>query len=327
MKSICSHRGFTLVELLVVITIIGILIALLLPAVQAAREAARRMQCCNNLKQMGLGIHNFASTYNMLPPSRMPCFSGTWIHALAPFMEEQNFVDLWNSQKDAAGRVKGFYRQPDLAVQYQMSVLYCPSRRSAPQLSKDGGLRSPAPQRFGALGDYAIVIGDRMKGGRDNSDYWDQSHLGYIVQGPWTSAIGDCTPVPWTGDTTLKDSVKYNFTFSDVPDGMSNTIFMGEKHVPPDKFGQWSARDTSTYDNDELEVTGRIAGPGYSLVLDPMESSTTSPFRFGSDHASICHFVLGDGSVRGLSTSIDTTILGYLSCRNDGNVIPGDVFN
>src|SRR5262245_3571038 len=96
--TVANHRqppGFTLVELLVVIAIIGILIALLLPAVQAAREAARRGQCTNNLKQMGVAIHNFHSARGALPRSRMMCHFGTWASELWPFVEETALVEQW----------------------------------------------------------------------------------------------------------------------------------------------------------------------------------------------------------------------------------------
>src|SRR5688572_13809052 len=83
-----SRGGFTLVELLVVIAIIGILVALLLPAIQAAREAARRTQCLNHLKQIGLAMHMFHDTVKKIPPSRMPCHHGTWASAIWPYLEE-----------------------------------------------------------------------------------------------------------------------------------------------------------------------------------------------------------------------------------------------
>jgi prepilin-type N-terminal cleavage/methylation domain-containing protein len=89
------QRAFTLVELLVVIAIIGVLVALLLPAVQAAREAARRTQCLNNLKQIGLAIQNYHGVRNEIPPSRLPCHHGTWAALLWPYLEQSNIAQRW----------------------------------------------------------------------------------------------------------------------------------------------------------------------------------------------------------------------------------------
>src|SRR5947199_3806707 len=91
-----SVRGFTLIELLVVIAIIAVLIALLLPAVQAAREAARRAQCVNNLKQIGLAIHNYSDTLGSLPPGRKACCYGTWNLFILPYLEQGDLINAFN---------------------------------------------------------------------------------------------------------------------------------------------------------------------------------------------------------------------------------------
>jgi prepilin-type N-terminal cleavage/methylation domain-containing protein len=327
-----GRRGFTLVELLVVITIIGILIALLLPAVQAAREAARRMQCSNNLKQMGVAIHGFAQVNNALPPSRLPTFDGTWVNTLLPYVEEQAFDDLWKSCRGPNGIPYGFYKQPDATLAHWLSLMFCPTRRW-PQggsqggnnvLSIDGDSRDGSDRHHpGALGDYAAVVGDMLYDSQQRL-LWDYD--GTISgcgrgRGPMMCAHGNYIP---SGDLVVTSqtvgSVRFNLTFADVSDGASNTIFVGEKHVRSDEFGKWNtSRDTSIYNNDNLEAFGRVAGPGYGLAMTPQDPYN---YNFGSSHSGVCQFVFGDGSVRAIGTSISTVVLGCLACRDDGKLIP-----
>src|SRR6188474_2229539 len=154
-----NRPGFTLVELLVVIAIIGVLVALLLPAVQAAREAARRSQCQNHLKQLGLGIHNFEDVYKSLPHSRYDA-RYTWAVELLPFIEQRALFEQWDLTKN-------YYSQKDVARLTTVPIYFCPSRRSHKQgqqgsISVAGGdptLDVPDnttnPMMPGALSDYA----------------------------------------------------------------------------------------------------------------------------------------------------------------------------
>ena len=149
-------RGFTLVELLVVIAIIGILIALLLPAVQAARESARRTQCTNHLKQIGLAIHNFESTKRAVPP---PALTGighaTWLVLIMPYMEAGSLYD----QANAAKMYWGANRDSPGIVETQVAEYYCPSRRSS-GLSVSGDSSSGCSEHVpGALADRRYPIG------------------------------------------------------------------------------------------------------------------------------------------------------------------------
>ena len=311
-----ATAGFTLVELLVVITIIGILIALLLPAVQSAREAARRMQCSNNLKQIGLAIHNFHAAYSALPPSRVPCHHATWASVLWPYIEQGMVTELW-------GPELSYHLQPDETIQVQVPIYLCPTRRRPPQLSKDGDGRAEVSHRPGALADYAAVAGD--------GQYWDWSNPpmkanGPIIHaGPFDPSDGDPNRLNCTGsgaDFRLSVNPLYPLDFASIRDGTSNTIFVGEKHVPEDKFGTSAGMDASTYNPDNMERFARFAGPGYGLARSPKENVH---INFGSYHAGVCQFVFGDGSVRPLNNSLDTDVLRKLAVRNDGQVIPGDV--
>ncbi|MFO0952721.1 MAG: DUF1559 domain-containing protein [Isosphaeraceae bacterium] len=125
-------RGFTLIELLVVIAIIAVLIALLLPAVQSAREAARRAQCVNNLKQLGLGIHNYESTHGVFPPARKGCCWGSWNIFLMPYIEQGQVYNSWNSTGNNSGQagyfdIRYFSSQNWTVANTVVNTLLCPS--------------------------------------------------------------------------------------------------------------------------------------------------------------------------------------------------------
>ena len=148
--------GFTLVELLVVIAIIGILVALLLPAIQAAREAARRTQCVNNLKQIGIAIQNHHDTYKRIPNSRRTFDYITWAAELWPFIEEGNIAVAWD-------RTRRYYDQKEHVRTAQIPIYLCPTRRGPPavSISGDNDQGSESGQNVpGALSDYACNTGD-----------------------------------------------------------------------------------------------------------------------------------------------------------------------
>ena len=303
--------GFTLVELLVVITIIGILIALLLPAVQSAREAARNAQCMNNLKQVGLALQMHSQQKGELPWGRVENRE-TWALMILPYLEQENLHSLWDFDKE-------YYHQSDEFLTSVVPTYFCPTRRragSAPAQSISGDHNEDKTDDDhvpGPLADYACSSGSthERNGKIAHADYSLPRHVednpnfpsdhvrttGLFIYGVTNRKLG--TPL----------------TFTDCRDGLSNTVLVGEKHIPEGKFGIVSY-DGSTYNGDHGSAR-RPAGISAPLAKGPRDTG----YRFGSYHPGVCNFVLGDGSVRSIAVSIDATTLNRLADRSDGQPI------
>jgi prepilin-type N-terminal cleavage/methylation domain-containing protein len=159
-RRIRGSPGFTLIELLVVIAIIGLLVGLLLPAVQAAREAANRTSCANNLKQIGLALRQYEVDHGCLAPSFAKVQGASWMVLILPYMEQDNLFHQWDMTKT-------YYEQSDTARLTQLQNYFCPTRRSPADVkagSVSGDVSSTtvdpnAPNIPGALSDYAASIG------------------------------------------------------------------------------------------------------------------------------------------------------------------------
>jgi prepilin-type N-terminal cleavage/methylation domain-containing protein len=318
---VANKRGFTLVELLVVIAIIGVLVALLLPAVQAAREAARRSQCQNNMKQIGLAFQMHHDAKQYIPNSRLQRDYNTWAGTIWPYLEQANISRQWDPQFD-------YYGQKEEVRTYQVSTYLCPSRRAPPQNSINGDQDDPgSPHTPGACSDYAISLGDITSEGNDRVPSELANSIAYIdyckgvgvysgIKGETEGETGSVPPG--------KEPIVSKFTFKNVEDGLSNVPFVGEKHVPDQYHGHGSANDASIYNADNRKGVGRYGGPGVPLVGDDVGNTPTTVDdfneNFGSAHSAGVYFVYGDGSVRTLPYSIDEKVLAYTLNRSDGNV-------
>jgi prepilin-type N-terminal cleavage/methylation domain-containing protein len=304
-----KRRAFTLIELLVVIAIISVLIGMLLPAVQRAREAASRISCANNLKQIGLAMHLYHNDHERLPPSRMQCRGclvwfapgtpppteepqdgPTWAVLILPYLEQGNLYRQWDIQGNIG---LDYNQQNDTARRTPVKIYFCPSRRSpgSAGLSSDQPKwEPPIPNRPGALGDYAVVVD------RTGFDY--TSEEAPTLRG----AFQHLTGLPFVGFT----------------DGLSNTLLVGEKHIPIGKDGlvPW---DSSIYNGYTSHYRGsaRAAGRAFPLASSPQDTD----WKFGSRHT-VVQFCFADGSVRSLPAGIDPSTLELLGMRDDGEVIP-----
>ncbi|MGL6193236.1 MAG: DUF1559 domain-containing protein [Thermoguttaceae bacterium] len=260
--------GFTLVELLVVIAIIGILIALLLPAVQAAREAARRMQCTNNLKQMGLAVHNFHDARNALPPAGLVGNANfSFFTFLLPYTEQMALSEVLSTaiQNDTyTGTWWNWWNQANDTVLTQsqkngfgsISFMKCPSRRSGVSITSD--IRDTWQTNPGPRGDYAIVVaacptdwnGEMWlrvaDPGKDDNGTYKSAHRGPFRAASYSAYTTDGNPI--SRSYTATDSLSW------FADGTSNQIIIGEKSVyrgtDPTATGIPSAFDYNFKDGD-----------------------------------------------------------------------------
>ena len=322
------RRGFTLVELLVVITIIGILIALLLPAVQAAREAARRAQCTNNLKQLALGCLNHESAQGYYPSGgwnwdwagdpdrgfdrRQP---GGWTYNVLPFIEQRPLHDMGAGLSASAKPA-----ELSKAAQTPVSSFYCPTRRRA--IAYPNIQASWQPKN---LGSTAIPVAAR-------TDYAANAGVGDIYAGWWGGPSGS--------DPTVVDSPTYNgrkdvsgsngvmFSTSsvmvaDIRDGTSNTMLIGEKYLIADHYldGQEGTDNNPCWAGFDWDWQRWGNNP------PKQDRPGLSDWQiFGSAHPSGLNVALCDGSVRSVNFAIDATTFSNLCNRKDGQPIDSSRF-
>jgi prepilin-type N-terminal cleavage/methylation domain-containing protein len=287
------RSGFTLIELLVVIAIIAILIGLLLPAVQKVREAAARLQCQNNLKQLGLAMHNHHDSLGSFPYPRSGGGQNrhTWAVQLLPYIEQDNVFNSYRNPITGVSQTDGMNNHTSTnativaARTATVKTFLCPTRHTAGQLSP-------------------ITTGSTVLG--QPSDY--------------AACVGDSGTVPTNGVFSLVNSnhMLSRTKFGDMTDGTSNTLMIGEKHVQQGLLHD-PVTDGLIYSGSETQTYVRRAGPSNLLAISPQ---VVANHQFGSWHTGVCQFVFGDGSVRPVRNSTPGVTLGYLSNKSDGQVIP-----
>ncbi len=317
-KSWRLTRAFTLVELLVVIAIIGILVALLLPAVQAAREAARRTQCVNNLKQVGVGFHNYHDTFRVLPPAYVIQPGGGGVHGdpdpetrdagpgwawgtlLLPFLEQSALHATFDFNLPC------WAPENSEPAQTQLSVFLCPS---ATNTTRPMVVRNAGGDELATFGRSTYVV----NAGRDAPwDYAVDSYQG-IADGPL-----------YRNSPTR---------FADVTDGLSNTVFGGEHHplvsdktwvgvvpgavvCPTPQFAFSDCDAAATLVNVH---SGPAGSEGY--VIHPPNNPLAHVDAMYAQHPGGCNVLLGDGSVRFVSETINQLTWAALATRAGGEVI------
>jgi prepilin-type N-terminal cleavage/methylation domain-containing protein/prepilin-type processing-associated H-X9-DG protein len=334
--------GFTLVELLVVIAIIGILVALLLPAIQAAREAARRTECKNHLKQICLAISNFESTKKTFPTGGSifyptlelyldsggnpygPTQQGLgWAFQILPYLEE--------------GSTYSIKKQSDIQ-QILVPIYYCPSRRS-PTRNSD----TSAKDANAVLMDYAGATPwglDRTTNivpTHDRDAFWQITYaqrylvpsnkdwLGIIVRTPfWKDESSGSNP-PFQDSGSSRPT-----TVAKVTDGLSNTLLISEKTVNPTFYEGGTPSDdrgwSDGWDPDDMRCTcdPPLSDAQAATSLDAFGQpygSELDAYNFGAAHPGAFNAAFGDGSVRTINYDVDPVVFDRIGDRRDGEVV------
>ena len=315
------RRGFTLVELLVVIAIIGVMVGLLLPAVQAAREAARRMQCGNNLKQLTLGLHNYESSYKTLPPSRITTGESRhgWASFMLPFIEQAAVYDIY----DFNVRWHNAINFP--ATSSPLATWVCPSTPST---------RMIPPAAAQAL--HVTV----PPGGFGPADYSSTNEIrrSFYEANGLPLPPGILRGMPGAMDRNRPTKL------ADIIDGLSNTLMLAERCGRPEIY--WARKRASgvvvadgwgwaDFDNISGSVNGASmdgtllnstssSAPYATTINGPCAINCTNNSEYYSFHPGGIQISLSDGSVRFLSNTASAETIAALVTRANGEIIGGD---
>ena len=287
-----SARGFTLVELLVVIAIIGTLVGLLLPAVQSAREAGRRAECTNKLKQVGLAVVNYEQARKAYPSGRntRDQYGVAWSFRVLPYMEYQQVYDAY----DKTARVDD--AKNNVAMRTAVPTYFCPSRRPpAADRNFDDNDQPPVVKGVAAGGDYAANAG---------------SYFNYYVASGTTFDPKQGGPIHTFSTVQARQ----------ITDGLSKTFAGGERHIPrttnsssPDLV-QRDQGDTAFFAADTPQTLFRDT---YRGIADGPDDRSNR--KYGSMHTGVTNFVFLDGHVEALDNGTDRSVLRWYCTVGDGN--------
>jgi prepilin-type N-terminal cleavage/methylation domain-containing protein len=310
-------RGFTLVELLVVIAIIGVLVALLLPAIQAARESARRLECSNHLRQLGQACINHVDSLKFFPVGGWgwgwageadrgfgTAQPGGWVYNILPYMEQRQLHDLNKGYNAAGGQ---------LAAATALGVHYCPTRRAPlpyPYIHGSPFVNIARPAMTGRT-DYAGNAGDVFEqcpfgpGSYQDGDSWSAQY--------WATYPGGVQNA--TGIFCIHGVLK----LTQITDGTSHTYLLGERYLNSDRYTDGIACDNDQgwdlgYDFDINRWTTN--DPAFQPMRDRRGYGDCNA-NFGSAHAQTFNVVFCDGSTHPVRYEIDLEAHRRLGCRND----------
>jgi prepilin-type N-terminal cleavage/methylation domain-containing protein len=322
--------GFTLVELLVVIAIIGILVALLLPAIQAAREAARRTQCSNNLKQIGIAVHNYHDTRRELPPFRIADGQQTFLALILDYMEESTASDLWNSHLGC------FYDQSLQCRSATVDSYFCPSQAHAarvmvvPRAPSDGHAHpfsDPDPTisvplgYMGSLADYRPVMASTCTQFQpDGAELWPGGPRWNNQTAHWADGVAPQGNVrnrnvvfthPSQGFPNNRGVLhfRHHISLRNITDGTSHTLLVGE-------VGRFVSEGSLAFSGDPQSRQGMQLGWRQPFCKKcEFSDAEGGDNGFGGAHPSVVMFVAVDGSVRAISKDADLGVLDRMATR------------
>jgi prepilin-type N-terminal cleavage/methylation domain-containing protein/prepilin-type processing-associated H-X9-DG protein len=311
-----SRRGFTLIELLVVIAIIGVLIALLLPAVQKVRESANGLTCRNNLKQIGLALHNYHATLNHFPAgsraiSTNECYDN-WAIAILPYLEQDALRNLYHDDKKNEDPLNDQVRTT------LVKMYVCPTDTDS--FEKIHPYAGPGQSQYYMPGSYK-----GMEGVSDGINYFDR----YDTAG----TLVDAGHRSWRGPlhVTRSDKELSVEKIASIKDGTSNTLLVGEYTTNTAQehrgfwaysYWEWSMSSVSEHPPDG-GIAPYILLPDYNAcsALDPNPSKSACKRGWSSLHLGVINFLFCDGSVRALGKDIDMRVLEHLATIAGGEVL------